>query len=182
MAPSPLIRLGQAKTSAEAPNRVTPVPEHYAGTVFPYRGTETHGVDPSTEVTIDPEEADYGTTVAVPLEPVEKEQEPVPVKIVGEGGPGELRTWFIIREYVRTGEGPRRIVGQDENRTKVKIRNLHAADTLWIMAEPYNDTNFGYPILAGAELELTAVTDVWAKVGAAADISVACLIETSIKR
>src|SRR4051794_34322747 len=167
--------------SQEPPNRVQPVAERMQGVNFPYRGNETHGVDPTNTPGIDPEEADYGTTVSVALEPDTDEQEPIPVKVVSEGL-NELRTFRVVREYCRTGESSRRIIGQDETRSKVRIKNLHASDLLYISDLAFNDIGMAYPIAGGAELELTAETSVYARAGSTNDIPIAMLVETTLDR
>jgi hypothetical protein len=163
--------------SQKPPDRMQPVPEQVAGTNFPYRGMETHGVDPGdVQITVDPEEADYGTTVAIPLEPEESEPDPVPVRIVSEGG-NELKEFRVIREYCRGGESSRRIIGQDEDRSKVRIKNLHASDSLYVSDIAFNDIGMGYPIASGSELELTSKTPVYARAGSTNDIPVAMIVE-----
>jgi hypothetical protein len=166
----------QMVESINPPDRVRPVMDRVAGVNFPYRGSETHGVDPTDSVDIDPEEADYGTTVAVPLEPETEDIEPVPVRIVSASSK-ELRTFRVIREYCRGNEPARRIIGQDENRTTVRIKNLHASDLLYISDMGFNDVGMGYPIAGGQELEVSAETAIYAKASAANDISIAMFVE-----
>src|SRR3954467_15050155 len=167
MAMSPWHR--QMTTSQKPPDRITPLVEQMEGVNFPYRGGETHGVDPTVPSHIDPEEADYGTTVAVALEPKEDEPEPVPVRIVSEGV-GELPTFRVVREYCRGNEPSRRIIGQDEARTTVRIKNLHPSDLRYVSDIPFNDVGMAYPIAGGAELELSAQTSVFAKASGANDV------------
>ena len=171
----------QMVESQEPPQRMKPILEHVAGVNFPYRGQETHGVDPTDDASNpDPEEANYGVTVAVPIEPEIQEPEPVSVKIVSSGAK-ELRAFRIIREYCRATESSRRIIGQDETRTTARIKNLHASDLLYISDMAFNDVAMAYPIAGGAELEVSAETSVYAKPSAANDIPVAIFVEFTVQ-
>jgi hypothetical protein len=149
--------------------------------VLPYRGVETHGVALTGQVDVNPNEADYGTTVGVVLEPPEKHPDPVPVVIVSEDtGAGALKTWRVVREYARAAT-PRRILGQDDTRTSVKVRNLHATDTLYVGPDTFVTISQGYPIPPGTEFSLSdAVTTIWALTGSTNDIDIAILVEFTI--
>lgn len=179
--PNPLTR--NTNQSRRAPDRIDAVAETTVpARVLPYRGIETHGVAFTGEFDIDADEADYGTTVAVPIEPEPKEDEPIPVRLVSSGA-SELKTWRVVREYCRSTESSRQILGLDETRSNTRIRNLHATDVLYVSHESFNDIANAYPVPAGAEFALsTATTPVYAKPAGANDISVAVAFETSINR
>lgn len=122
--PSPFTRL-QAVTSKRPPKpqAIEPVPERYAGENNPYRGTEAHGIVDDTEPL---EPMDYAEgRPAVYDEPIE-EPEPVPVMVVNRAG-RERRRCRNFRAYATVGLSAQ-IVGQDESRTKVRIKNLGASD------------------------------------------------------
>ena len=173
----------QAATSDDPPKATQPVVYAEAGEVFPYRGTEKHGVDPTEARNIDPEEADYGTTVAVPIKPEEKEPDPVAVYVVaGPHSSTPLKTWGLIREYVRAGEGARMILGRDDKRSNTRIKNTHATDYLYLGPNPVSDNAMLYPVNPGAEFTLGgATTEVWAKAGATNDIAISIAFEREVE-
>lgn len=122
--PNPLMRLGNgARTSTDAPERVVPVPEEYEGDNFPYRGTQTHGVEP---VHVPEEMRDWEGVVPAEYRVVEPEPEPTPVRIVQTGG-RELHKWQVRRDYA-TGVVSR-VAGRNDARTTLRVRNLGASST-----------------------------------------------------
>jgi hypothetical protein len=146
---------------------------------FPYRGIETHGVHPNTTPDVDPEEADYGATRGVAYEAPEKEPDPIPVRVVPQGG-GEFRTWYVIREYVRTGTQSRMIVPRDLSRTSITIKNLHATDNLVLNSQSFADVNAGFPLAAGASQAMDTNAEVWALSATSNDIPIAVMVQTSV--
>lgn len=92
-----------------------------AGQFNPYRGADVHGVA-SADVWQDVSAPEVDT-VKVPVQE-EREQEPVPVRIVTEGG-RERKIFRVYVEYVTPlVDGPaRQIVGLNEHRTKVTVFN-----------------------------------------------------------
>lgn len=180
--PTNLSRRQDAESATEA-HTTAGVPDTRASAVvLPYRGTETHGVAVVDLPDVDADEADYGVTVAVPVERPEPDPDPIPVRVVTSGDGDELKTWRVIREYVRPNES-RQILGQDELRNNTRIRNVHATDIVYLSHESFADPGNGYPLAAGSEFTLTrAVTPVWAFTNGANGIPLAISIETSIQR
>lgn len=152
-------RPGQQK-APDRPDRVTPVPEHYEGVSFPYRGTQNHGVAPSK--TDDPEQyydaqAFDDETDKVVFLPAEVEVEPVPVRIVNETS-RERNDWRAGRFLVT--EIPQEILGRNDKRKSVRIK-VHAfkSDGTTANTDPIfigNDAGLrpytGFQISAGEEL------------------------------
>lgn len=141
--------------------RVKPVPDEFVGAVMPGgRGMETHGVPFSGAPEL-VDEIEMGDPVVVD-EP-KPEPTPIPVRIVTEG-PTERRAFRMYRTYAPLGGPPAQVVGLNENRTKVKIQNMHT-ETVWLSHEASTASpTFGFPLLAGAAFETTAETPVFAMV------------------
>lgn len=181
------------RSRASKPMTDTEIPEHEPEqirlnsldtTVFPYRGIETHGVDPDQKPTVDPDSENYGTTVAVPIEPEPERDPPIAIYVVADpdGGPDPLDDWRNIAEYVRPNEC-RMILGLDEFRSNTVIRNTHATDTLYVSPGPFVDVNLAYPILPlTAHTFSRATTPVYARAGAANAITVAIIFDVMVKR
>lgn len=161
--PNPLINaaFGSRNRSKRAPDRPEePVAEHFTTPVFPYRGTENHGVEPPYR----PREVPDNTgTIAVEFEQDKSEPDPIPVRIVTQGAK-EFKDWFIRREYTSSGAQASRILTQDMSRTKAKIKNLGTV-RIWVGPEDHlASPMFGYPIDTNGELELSSpISDVWAR-------------------
>lgn len=156
------------------PNRepLKPVPEHYAGKNYPYRGTETHGVpDPTyTEPDVEFKGEDQH---AVYEEPV-PETPPIPVRIVTEHS-REIKSFRVVRYLVDMTAIL--LLGQERERTKCRIRNTDPVNTVFIGASGLNPWLNGYPILPGQEVAEIATTDaIWA-VAPTAPVAVAVFVE-----
>jgi len=144
-----------------ASETVTPDPDNIAGEVFAYRGMETHGIE--SETRFDDVEG-HSDTVPVEFEEVPEGIEPIPVIVVNESR-REIREWGVNRTYANANtNGANRIVGRDDKRTALRIRNIHASVTVWVAPEPHLATpDFGYPIPFETEFVLDDATqDIWA--------------------
>jgi hypothetical protein len=87
--------------------------------VFPYRGTESHGVEPTARPRAVP---GHEEARDVPLDPPEDEPEPIPVVI--RSSPGRQRRYCrTFRDYATVGNA-RQLVGNDDNRITVKVKNM----------------------------------------------------------
>lgn len=132
-------------------DRYEPVPEHVAGTVFPYRGQELHGVP----MTGTPDLSDQVPDVdAVLVEELPPEPDPIPVHIVQTGG-RELRRWRALHTYA--SDDSTQAVGRNEARITTRLRNLSATagDRVWIAPDQSQaNAAFGYPLDPGAEITL----------------------------
>lgn len=169
--PNPLLRK-QANTSERPPANRTVEPDVPAR-ILPYRGIETHGVPINAIPDVDPDEADYGTTVGVPIEPVDPEPDPVPVRVVNTSG-RESRRFLTLVGYARgtdNGVSGREILPRDDNRTRATIKvPTTATQTVWISHSPdlANSVN-GYPLEAGKEYPTESQYPIFASVSQAAD-------------
>lgn len=125
--PSPFNRF-PANMSKNPPKdrAIEPTPESYEGYNNPYRGTEMHGVEPTDDPRPVP---GYGSGRTVEYDPPLPEPEPIPVVVVHTGA-RELRRSRIYQSSANVG-APTQIVGRDESRILVKLKNL-GASVVWI--------------------------------------------------
>jgi len=160
--PNPLLRfvagpmnLSQGRNvddpdSARPTGQVEPIPERYAGPVFPYRGQESHGVEPNAKNIGRPDEWEDERGVQVYDDPIETGPDPVPVRIVQDNDQLEVRRTRFSRAYAGlAGDNQKQIVGadwQDRRRTMVRVKNLDSA-TVYIGTD-LNDTSTmsGWPL------------------------------------
>jgi|SRR4051812_13327262 hypothetical protein len=166
-------------TSAEPKEHeipIPPTPEQVVGYVNPYRGMEEHGVEHTAEFEDTPIDENTLHTFDKP----ESEPEPIPVKIVSSGG-REFRTWNVRREYANpAGSGASRILGQDETRTKAKLKNIGTA-IIFISPDPINNSALGYPIGTNVEFEYNQEGDVWAVTDDPAAQPIAIVVEYAVR-
>lgn len=148
-----------------------PVPERFAGAVMPGgRGMEQHGVPFSGAPDL-VDETEMGDPLDVP-EP-KPEPDPIPVRIVSEAG--RERRMFRILRHVATRTDATQVVGQNENRTKLKVRNI-GPEAAWVAAEQHMANSvFGFPLAVGAEFETTGEGALWARTDPSAATDVAQL-------
>lgn len=177
--PNPFLRRQAAtsKTDVDRPVAVEPIPERVAGHVFAYRGMETHGVDPNNDAH-DPE--DYGYMqrgVYVDYEPEETGPEPIPVIIVQRGGKERKRFRTVRSSAAGSGDNPSCILGRDEFRRKVTIRNA-GTDQVFIGHEAAAAVAMhGYPLSANESISIEAWAAVYAQSATANVVPIAMLVE-----
>lgn len=128
----------------------TPVPERIAGTVFPYRGQEQHGVAHTAEPFVDGDQWDID---AVDTKPEPAPIDPIPVIIVNVTG-NERRTFHTAQ--VTVGVTPTLVLGRNDKRTSVRIRNLEVvAGPIAYIGNSVNVAAIsGWALYPGTELEL----------------------------
>lgn len=178
-------RKGQA-ASPERPDRVKPVPDEIKGPNYPYRGSNTHGVDQGPagadpEAYYENDEWDDGANATeIGYLPDEKIEDPVPVRIVSATG-RERRDWRATRVVVT--DQAQQILGRHDKRLRTVI-TVHpfAADETTANTNPIyigNDAGLrqytGYRIGAGTTFDtLMSTEDVWAiaPVGTTVEVSV----------
>ena len=174
---------GQASEPVDHSDRVTPVPEHVKGTVFPYRGMETHGVEPVKGVDYDTEKYqidpnDLGEEHPDYM-PEEKWPEPIPVFIVNEAA-SERQDIRVNRYLVQ--DAAQRIAPQMDSPRIVRIANLDSANTVYISSDSNIASVSGYPIKPNTESNPIRVeSDVWAVCASGLTAEVAVLTEYSVK-
>lgn len=114
----------QKATSTNVPDRqrITPVPESYAGDNHPYRGTENHGV-PDTENPHDPSvEFDNEATHLIVYDEEVPEPEPIPVKVMNQAG-GRRVGFRTFRTVVPIDGTPIQVLGRNDKRRNLTILN-----------------------------------------------------------
>jgi len=155
------------QTPPNRPDRVKPVPEHYEGVSFPYRGTESHGVNPPKD--IDPEEyydiqtQDDGPN-PYPVAPDIKEEDPIPVRIVQKSS-RERRAWR--GKQIAVTDQKIQILGRHEKRGKVVIRNTTMSTNNVYIAEdqsvsPYTGFILRNAAAVSGSLDLNTTEEIWA--------------------
>lgn len=183
--PNPFMRLGTPNQSNQdmAPDRphpTPPIPENYEGTNQAYRGIETHGVPPTGKPRDVQVEYSDGTRPIV-YDPPPQDPDPIPVKIVNEG-PNERRDFRTRQSPVNPLSIAQQLVGANDSRTSVKFRNTHATLLVYISHDANIAAFNGYPLVAGAELQLNTESDVWAlNPDATNTVTVAVLEEFSVE-
>lgn len=182
-------RKGQ-QTPIDRPDRVKPVPDEIEGPNFPYRGSQTHGVDlsPGTdpEGYYENEHWDDGATEPGYL-PDDKIEEPVPVRVVASTGK-ERRDWRATR--VSVGDVAQQILGRHDKRMRTVI-SVHpvANDGTTANTDPIyigNDAGLrpytGYRISAGNTFDqLQSTEDVWAIADPGKIIEVSIITEFGVE-
>lgn len=141
---------------------IPPVPESPKPPILPDRGTEDHGVAVEHEPAIEPI-PDYATEpYTVDVEPPEHEIPIVPVRIVEEDA-RDVRDWranIFSVPVIATQPEPIRVAGTNPRRTRLFLRNNHASEGLVILRQRTDGSFTGYPLAAGATVEIFAETEV----------------------
>lgn len=146
--------------NGEIPNPVRPMVNH-GGWVLPYRGYAAHGVDPNSSPPHDVP-SDLFDQAEVPVyeqgDP-ERATTPVPVRIVQESAK-EARNFFTDQIGVSTVADA--IVGKNEDRTSLMVKNLDANYTIYVGASKTTVSAMGYPLGPGEEISLNTSAPVYA--------------------
>lgn len=127
---------------------------------FPYRGQQQHGV-PAPQSPWIPQDADAQSWEGEEVyDANEVPIEPVPVIIVRESQ-REIRSWRAYRMLANTISSM--CVGQNECRTRVVIQNVaNAGSETAYIGHTSNVTSMdGYPLLAGASIEINSEEEVY---------------------
>lgn len=177
--PNPFMRLGSTNVSDEemAPDRprpTAPILETYEGSNHPYRGIESHGVA-DTGKPSDPQTEWNDGTRKVVYDDNKNEPDPVPVKIVEQGG-REIKSWRIITDKVPANNGIRRVVGANPRRTGLRIKNNNNF-FLYIGSNESVASYTGYPMGSFESLDLDIQDEVWVSNPDAANLADIVVIE-----
>lgn len=151
------------QNSPERDDRVTPVAEHVEGVVNPYRGMETHGVDPTKGVDAqqDYELQDYTDENGdIIYAPEEEEPEPVAVRIVQGHSGKERLDWRALR-VVATEIG-QQLVGRHDRRRSITVHVDTGSQSVYLGPDSGVSTYTGYKLLAGESLVLRTTENIWA--------------------
>ncbi|HEY1213265.1 MAG TPA: hypothetical protein VGE93_06500 [Bryobacteraceae bacterium] len=151
--PNTGMRVNQEHTShpLERVLRDTPRDEHVEGVNFPYRGLEQHGVEYAEEIPEElegtPSKKDLDLVLPPHYAPRPHHPEPVPVKIV-TGADSELRMFQTDQFTINDGtvNGPLMIMGRQLNRHHFVIRNMDAANNVYIGNSASVTPNTGFQI------------------------------------
>lgn len=158
--------------------RLKPIVEEYEGQNFPYRGTETHGVNPLYDAPPSPE-AWEGGMVEIDTSRLDEEPEKViPVRIVAESTE-EHESWSTQQYWV--GNNPTQLAGRNTRRTALKIKNL--SDTVVIYVGPNEMStraSLGYPVDPGEIFSLTGSDQLWAVSATSDQVLVAVFMEYTV--
>jgi hypothetical protein len=171
---------GQADSPEREPERVQPVPEHYEGVNFPYRGTEKHGVEVPADARYGVLESDYAETEKPDeyLEP-EPEPEPIPVRVVNSTARERL-DWRATRFLVK--DTAAQILGRHEKRKAVRIRNHDATNPIYIGNDAGMQPYTGYLIPAGTELyPFLSTEDIWAVSDSGTEVEISIMYEFAVE-
>lgn len=155
---------------------IKPVEEKLGGKNFPYRGPETHGVNPLYDVP-PPDEAWEGGIAEVETKPDEPEEHVQPVRIVNLGAK-EITEIHATNPLV--GANPRMIVGRHANRTSCKIKNLGAV-RIWIAGDMMVSKIAGYPIEANATEPVDGNTEIYAITDDGNEFAIAVLMTVTVE-
>lgn len=160
---------GQASPPAEQPDRVKPVPEHYKGVNFPYRGTEKHGVEVPEDARYDSREfeADFPDE-DVDYLPPEDEPEPVPVRVV-QGSARERLDWRAVRFHVTTR--PQQVVGRHDKRRSLRIKVHSGVSAIYIGPDSGVTDYVGFKIDQNEHIDIRSTEEIWAVCGGTTDTS-----------
>lgn len=138
------------------PEAVKPLEEHYTGDVFPYRGTENHGVNPLFSIPVPDDEWEGGS---VPVDVDYKEEEPEPQKVIivrqGRTEILEFRTFHTV-----ANANPTLAISSMLKRQVTKIKNIGTA-AIWIGHNESVSALSGYKLDANAEFTTNSTTDIW---------------------
>ncbi len=175
-------RQGQ-QTPPNRPDRVKPVPEHYQGQNFPYRGTETHGVKPPADMDADAYYHvgmwDDGEAETIKSEPELKTEDVIPVRIVqGEKGRQRL-DWRAGRFYVQNIA--QELVGRLETRRSLRIKNNSQTATIYIGPDSGVAVYTGYPLGPGQDILIYSTENVFAVTDNGSTAEVGILTEYAVE-
>lgn len=169
---------GQADAAPDRPHAVPPVPEHYAGVNFPYRGVETHGVEPPKGAHYDTREFQLPEEQPDHAEDALPEPDPVLVRVVNQHA-RERRMWRTVRHQAT--QYASRAVGRNDARTRMRLRNLDTVNSVYIGADMQTSAATGYKVSAGAEIPFESTEDVWVCTGDTSIVEIAIMYEYGVE-
>jgi hypothetical protein len=153
------------------PEYVVPAPDRYGGVNFPYRGQQTHGVEPTDTAVGSPDDWEGGA-VEIAYETPENEVVPVPVRIVS-GAATEYRHFQTYQATVT--DQPLMVVGQKLGRTTATVTVVGGAIVYLGPSSSVRDNN-GFPIgLANLDPKFVTLGEapVWAVCGSGLSATIA---------
>jgi hypothetical protein len=147
-------------TPEAIPQYVVPAPERYGGVNFPYRGQQTHGVEPTETAVGSPDDYEGGTVeVSYPKE--DTEVPPVPVRIVETDTRHEYTQWRAIQAFA--GSAVSMVVSRQEGRDRVTLKNISTDTDVWVGPDSNVSKMSGFRVeKGGGSVSLQSEAEVWA--------------------
>jgi hypothetical protein len=158
----------ESATPERIPEYIEPAPDRYGGVNFPYRGQQTHGVEPTDTAAGSPENYEGGTVeVAYPPAPGDIIP-PVPVRIVETDTEHEYTQWRTVQAFA--SGAPTMVLSRKEGRERVTVKNISITGTdthVWIGPDSNVSKMSGFRVesdggsvtLERCEAEIWAVSD-----------------------
>jgi hypothetical protein len=149
-------------TPEPIPQYIEPAPDRYGGVNFPYRGQQTHGVEPTETAVGSPEDYEGGT-VEVAYPTTEPEIPPVPVRIVETDTGHEFTQWRAIQAFA--SGAPSMVVSRKEGRDRVTVKNISTGTDVdvWIGPDSNVSKMSGFLLTGeGDSVTLQTEAEVWA--------------------
>lgn len=170
---------GQADSPDREPERVQPVPEHYEGVSFPYRGTQKHGVEVPGDTRYDTREFQYITESPDEYMDPEPETDPIPVRVVNSSARERL-DWRATRFLVK--DTAAQVLGRHDKRKAVRIRNHDTTNPVYIGNDAGMQSYTGYLIPGGTELyPFLSTEDVWAMSNSGTEVEISIMYEFAVE-
>jgi hypothetical protein len=119
-------------TPEAIPQYVQPAPDRYGGVNFPYRGQQTHGVEPTDTAVGSPDDYEGGS-VEVAYEAPEDDVPPVPVRIV-ETAAHEYTQFRAIQAFANPA--PTLVLSRKEGRERVTVKNIDSSTGTHVWVGP----------------------------------------------
>lgn len=149
-------------TPEPLPSYIQPAPERYGGVNFPYRGQQTHGVEPTDTAVGSPDDYEGGS-IEVAYQAPEDDIPPVPVRIVDTAA-HEYTQWRATQAFANPS--PTLVVSRKEGRERVTLKNIGTVN-VWIGPDSNVSKMSGFRVEANGgsvtfercEAEIWAVSD-----------------------
>lgn len=170
---------GQADGPRDRPEAVQPVPEHYAGVNFPYRGTEQHGVAVPEGTEYNTRDFQYKEEEPEEYLPGDPEPDPILVRVVQEHA-REIREFRTVR--IPVSQAPVQLVGKNLARRSTRIRNMDTTNAIYIGPDPNVSAITGFKINGNQEPNPFVTTEaIYATTGDSSVVEVAVLFEFAVE-
>lgn len=125
-----------------------PVPEKVAGTVFPYRGVQTHGVEPAQTPPAYVDDQWPDDDEAPHYVPGPTEDDPIPVRVVNQHS--SFRRITRIRQVPVSTAKP--LLARNDARVSASFKNI-GANAVYLIPEAMDD---GAALITGYKLAATS--------------------------
>lgn len=174
-------RHGMQKPPESEPERVTPVPEHYKGVNFPYRGTNKHGVEVPEGAEYDTREFQYempdpDEITDEYMEP-DDEPEPIPVRLVQESAREVLKLRTVRRNVT---DQRSQIVNRMDSRRNLVIKVDGGVSAIYV-GDADVTTYTGFKLDQGEQITFRSTDDVWAVCADGDDSEISIMYEFAVE-